>query len=52
MVSIFGKDIDLMALDVAGLVILALLVIIYLVTIISDAKGYAKMDPMPKRDDK
>lgn len=51
-VSIFGKDIDLRALDVAGLVILALLVIIYLVTIISDAKGYAKMDPMPKRDDK
>lgn len=51
-VSIFGKDIDLRALDVAGLVILALLVIIYLVTIISDAKGYAKMDPMPKREDK
>ena len=51
-VRIFGKDIDLMALDVAGLVILVLLVIIYLVTIISDAKGYAKMDPMPKRDDK
>lgn len=51
-VRIFGKDIDLRALDVAGLVILALLVVIYLVTIISDAKGYAKMDPMPKRDDK
>lgn len=51
-VSIFGKDIDLRALDVAGLAILALLVIIYLVTIISDAKGYAKMDPMPKREDK
>lgn len=51
-VRIFGKDIDLRALDVAGLVILALLLVIYLVTIISDAKGYAKMDPMPKRDDK
>ena len=51
-VSIFGKDIDLRALDLAGLVILALLVIIYLVTIISDAKCYAKMDPMPKREDK
>ncbi len=51
-VRIFGKDIDLRALDVAGLVILALLVIIYLVTIICDAKGYAKMDPMPKREDK
>ncbi len=49
---IFGKDIDLRALDVAGLVILALLVVIYLVTIISDAKGYAKIDPMPTRDDK
>lgn len=51
-VRIFGKDIDLRALDVAGIVILALLLVIYLVTIISDAKGYAKMDPMPKRDDK
>lgn len=49
---LFGKDIDLRALDVAGLVILALLVVIYLVTIISDAKGYAKIDPMPTRDDK
>ncbi len=49
---LFGKELELRALDIAGLVILALLVVIYLVTIINDAKGYSKMDPMPKRDDK
>jgi archaetidylinositol phosphate synthase len=51
-IDIFGKGINLMALDMAGFFILVLLVIIYLVTIISDAKGYAQMDPMPKREDK
>ena len=47
----FGKEIELHSLDVAGIVILAILLVIYFVTIISDAKGYAKMDPMPKNND-
>ncbi len=48
-VSILGHPAELHALDVVGIVILALLIVIYLVTIISDARGYAKVDPMPKR---
>ena len=51
-VHVFGKEIELHSLDVAGIVILAILLVIYFVTIISDAKGYAKMDPMPNNDEK
>lgn len=50
-INVFGKEIELHSLDVAGIVILAILLVIYFVTIISDAKGYAKMDPMPKNND-
>lgn len=48
--DVFGKSISLGSIDLAGIVILAILVVIYLVTIINDAKGYAKIDPMPKRE--
>lgn len=48
--DIFGKSVAMGAIDLAGIVILAILVVIYLVTIINDAKGYAKIDPMPKRE--
>jgi hypothetical protein len=48
--DVFGKSIALGSIDLAGIVILAILVVIYLVTIINDAKGYAKIDPMPKRE--
>lgn len=44
---ILGKTIYAHALDYPGIVILAILVIIYFVTIISDARYYAKIDPMP-----
>ena len=44
-----GREVALTALDIAGLVILAVLVLIYLVTVIQDARGYAKADPMPER---
>lgn len=44
-----GREVALTALDIAGLVILAVLVLIYLVTVIQDARGYAKVDPMPER---
>ena len=50
-VTVFGNELDLKALDVAGIVILAALIIIYLVTVIKDAMWYAKMDPMPERDE-
>lgn len=46
-----GREVALTALDIAGLVILAVLVLIYLVTVIQDARGYAKVDPMPERRD-
>ena len=46
-----GREVALTALDIAGLVILAVLVLIYLVPVIQDARGYAKADPMPERRD-
>lgn len=50
-VHFLGRDVALTALDIAGLVILAVLTVIYLVTVIQDACGYAKADPMPERRD-
>lgn len=48
-VNILGHPAELRALDVAGIIILVLLVAIYLITIISDARAYAKADPMPEK---
>lgn len=50
-VSLFGKEIYLGPLDIPGLVILLILTIIYINTFIHDARGYAKMDPLPKKED-
>lgn len=50
-VRLFGHDLALGPLDPAGLVILAVLLIIYIVTVIQDADGYSKMDPLPKKED-
>ena len=50
-VTILGRDIALTALDIAGLVILTVLTIIYVNAVIIDAKGYSVMDPLPKRKD-
>jgi archaetidylinositol phosphate synthase len=47
--NILGRALELRSLDIAGLVILAALLVIYLVTIIKDAKEYARLDPMPER---
>ncbi len=47
--NILGRILELRSLDIAGLVILAALLVIYLVTIIKDAKEYARLDPMPER---
>ncbi len=46
-----GRAIGITSLDVAGLVILVVLAVIYINTVITDAKGYSKMDPLPKQED-
>ncbi|MBR1539329.1 MAG: CDP-alcohol phosphatidyltransferase family protein [Bacteroidales bacterium] len=45
---VLGKTIFVHALDYPGLVILAILVLIYFITIFKDARYYARIDPMPK----
>ena len=47
--DILGHPAELRALDVAGIIVLVLLVAIYLITILSDARAYAKADPMPEK---
>ena len=46
--ELWGKEFTLHTLDYAAIVILVILSIIYLVSIIKDAAGYAKIDPMPQ----
>lgn len=46
--NILGHATKLHALDIAGIAILALLILIYIITIISDARSYAKIDPPHK----
>ncbi len=48
-VVILGKKVFIHALDYPGLVILAILILIFMVTIIKDARYYARIDPMPRR---
>ena len=50
-VSIMGRNVALRAMDIAGLVILVVLTIIYINAVITDAKGYSVMDPLPERKD-
>jgi len=47
-VTIFGHEMVFRAMDFAGIVVLVVLIVIYLVTIISDARGYAKEEPLPE----
>lgn len=49
--TLFSRTIRLGALDIAGLVILAVLAVIYISTVCSDARVYAEADPMPKREE-
>ncbi|MBR3449431.1 MAG: CDP-alcohol phosphatidyltransferase family protein [Bacteroidales bacterium] len=49
--NVFGKTIFLHALDYPGFVILTVLCLVYVVTIWKDARYYARIDPMPKRND-
>ena len=50
-VRLFGHDLAMGPLDIPGLVIFLVLMFIYIWTVISDAKGYAKIDPLPKQED-
>lgn len=45
-ISLFGKDIVLGSLDIAGVFVLLVLIIMYIVTVINDIKDYDKIDPM------
>lgn len=47
---LFGTDFTFAALDFVGVFILAVLAVIYLVSIITDARGYAKIDPPHKME--
>ena len=49
--TFFGKTVYAHALDYPGIIILVILVIIYVVTVVQDARGYAKIDPMPKHEE-
>lgn len=47
---ICGNELIFGPLDLAGIVIAITLAVIYINTVIKDAKGYAKADPLPKKD--
>lgn len=49
-ISLCGHEFTFGALDYIGIVITIMLALMHLTTVIKDLKGYAKMDPMPKRD--
>ncbi len=46
--TVFRHSMTLSGLDVAALCIFLLIMVIYTCTVISDARGYAKADPLPK----
>ncbi len=46
-VALGGKSVVMSALDLAASVILLVLILIYVVTVIKDARDYDKIDPMP-----
>ena len=49
-ISLAGEAVTLTALDIVAAVIFVVLLVIYLVTIIRDARDYDRMDPMPRDD--
>ena len=44
--SMFGKEMLIGSLDIAGIVVLLVLIIMYIVTVINDIRDYDKMDPV------
>ena len=47
---LFGHEFTFGALDYIGVVIIIILAIMHLTTVRKDIKGYAEMDPMPRKD--
>ena len=45
-ISMFGKDIVLGSLDIAGVFVLLVLIIMYIVTVLNDIQDYDKINPM------
>lgn len=45
-ISMFGKDIVFGSLDIAGVFVLLVLIIMYIVTVLNDIKDYDKIDPV------
>lgn len=45
-ISMFGKDVVFGSLDIAGVFVLLVLIIMYIVTVLNDIKDYDKIDPM------
>ena len=48
--TLWGHEFTFGALDYIGIAILVILALIHLITVRHDIKGYAEIDPMPKRD--
>ena len=46
--NVLGQAVTLKTMDIAGIVIFVILMLMYFVSIISDARGYAKSDPKDK----
>lgn len=44
-ITVFGQREVMTLLDIAGLVIFAVIMLMYIVTVVNDAKGYASADP-------
>jgi len=44
----FGHSLTLSGLDIVALCIFLIIMVIYTCTVIADARGYAKTDPLPK----
>ena len=44
-VSLFGTVVELKAMDLVALGIIAILLLIHVVTVFTDARDYSKMDP-------
>ena len=49
--NILGREVFLCTLDLIGIVILAILVVIYLHSFFSDARWFSEHDPLPKKKD-
>ena len=47
---IFGREISLGLFDILAAILFVGLTVIYLATVVSDARYYAKIDPLPKKD--